>query len=1125
MGKVHYPSYNEENRAMGWLKAGFFLIFLSLLAFSADVGQERMTAFHETIVSSFDHFALPGIFTYDHNPGYWLHNLAIGKWRIGVRLPKGVIWLYEGLNQETTQTPEELVITAQVDKFKITARLFPMMVGRENMKWEGSAGLSIESEPGAELIVEFGAPGRVRIHGFGSQLPFRWQYLLQPELTLMEVKWQQKEPNIFLTSIPETTLHISVTASVPLHSSNDGIWLIGEGKGKLYMTVSFSENEERAVKIAKLDVVEEERKLREHYYRLFKSAWIKTPEKVLDEAFQCALWNLEMTWVRPWGWIESVHHWGTLYSQQHSLAADWLGQEDRSREMIMTHAKHILPNGMIPQLDTYGRARVDFGGWNQFYVWDVQHYWRMTEDRVFAREIYPILLKVIEQTFTAHDPDGNGLLGFGQQIGNQEDYISTPEDGTSPTIAGIEMLRTKAELAEALGYKEEAKKAKDITKWMEERLKKELWLKELGYFSFYRDALGVQPIEPPYHSLIWPVIYDIWDPLDSYTSLRHLKEALQGKEGEIYVSNLFPSYVNATVGSQAGGQQQPWATLAFSHIGYPEEGLKPLLWISRLVVSSPHDGAWPELGIEPTRAYFSPPAGVFLWGVIEGLFGLQVDKPKGILFIRPGIPFDWKEAELHLPKFNVRFEKKEGELRLKIYSREELGRCLRWALPVWEVKEVLHNNKPVSFKIQPLVNRILLICDVPPVKNSEFVIRFKSIKWKLQAPAEAVEGGRSRVKLEGGEMLGIVDRQGILESWKIRGKNELEIHYSSRIIDIGEKYGKIGRKLFTHRTFFIYSKVGQVQFFAPVDLTVLPPVDMEAKEEKLPNGSFAVTIHLKNNYLEEIKGKAELKIGFDEEGNPIIKRSITVNLKPKGEQIFLLSLRPTHSLLPGDNRLILSLPNGKVINTSIRLSSLFEEFPISLEKIIPLPLPKEALRSDEEWWNFRWWSAYGHPPWNALRPPLEGIEDTISVQSLGGIMFTIQKRKLAVVSWSLNQPFLNLEIKKEARKLFLLIVPFLDHQDAYSIVGRITALCGDGAVIRKELCFPGDLDWWGPPSIIGDFATLGKGWSSSISVETPSAILNVVEMDLGRRRYVERIILETFGRYPALGLISISAVQ
>jgi hypothetical protein len=155
----------------------------------------------------------------------------------------------------------------------------------------------------------------------------------------------------------------------------------------------------------------------------------------------------------------------------------------------------------------------------------------------------------------------------------------------------------------------------------------------------------------------------------------------------------------------------------------------------------------------------------------------------------------------------------------------------------------------------------------------------------------------------------------------------------------------------------------------------------------------------------------------------------------------------------------------------------------------------------------------------------ETILSSFDYFALPGLRFPVKERKLAVASWWINQPRRSMEVRREARKLYFLIIPFLDHQDAYSKVGSISAVCEDGSVIRKDLCFPGDLDWWGPPAIIGDFATLGKGWSRSISVELPSAIGNVVELDLGKERKVERVIIETNGRYPALGVLSLLCLR
>ncbi len=1107
------------------MKIGFPLLLLCfvLSSFPADFGQERMSAFHETILSSFENWALPGIFTYDHDPRYWLHNIALGKWRIGVETSKGIVWLYEGRGQRVVQTPEELVITARVGIHEVEARLFPIMCGRDTKSWEGASGFIVRCRPEARIIVEFGAPGRVRIHAFGSDLPFRWQYLQDPSLVLGRVEWKKVDEGRVIAPIEGTTLFVSAWGKGEARLRGD--WTRWEGEGEMEMVVAFSEKEERAEELTRKNVKEEEENLNKHYKRLFESAWMHTPVKELDEAFRCALWNLEFTWVRPWGWIEAVHHWGTLYSQQHSLAGDWVGQVDRSREMLLTHAQHILPSGQVPQLDTYGRARVDFGGWNQFYVWDIQHHWRMTADIDFARAIYPTLCRVIQQTFSAHDPDGNGLLGFGQQIGNQEDYISTPEDGTSPTIAGIEMLRTQMEIARALGKIEEARAAERKAKWMEEELRRNLWEKELGWFIFYRDYLGVRHLEPPYHSLIWPVLYGLLDPLDSYTSLRHLLEALQGKEGEIYVSNLFPSPVVSTTGAQAGGQQQPWATLVLCPLGFGEEGLRPLLWIARLVLASPHDGAWPEIGPEPTRSYFSPPSALYIQGVIEGIFGLSVDKPRGEIWIRPGFPQSWGSAHLHLPEYEAIYQREGNELRLRIISQTPLARRLRWALPVSQVEEVKVNGKKVGYRLQPLVNRVLLICDVPAMRESEFLVRIKPLRYEIRAPKEAVEGEEFVVKGEGVQILAVEDRQGVGEAYEIKG-DMVKVRLRSHLRDLAERYGMMGEKLFSHRTLFLKCRVEGVEFWSAVDFRVLLPLRVEAKEE-VWGSTPAIGLRIRNNSSLGLKGRWELR--FSGEEPSLLVQGFSLNLEPASEWNFLVPLPPKvlSRLTPSENPFTLILPNGRTMPLTISFSRVLQGLEEEIRgKTYSVPLPEETLLPDGEWRSFRWWSAYGHPPWNALRPPLEGITGDSIDPDLPGIRFVLPKgRRLAVVSYWMGHPSLRVKVGKEARKVYLLIVPFLDHQDAFSPVGKVVIECGDGAVFSRELHFPGDLDWWAPPSIIGDFATYGKGWAKSVAIQSTTSILNVKEINLGKMRQVDWIEVSTLGRYPALGLLAITLLQ
>ncbi|MFR5871102.1 MAG: hypothetical protein ACLUEV_05165 [Alistipes sp.] len=81
----------------------------------------------------------------------------------------------------------------------------------------------------------------------------------------------------------------------------------------------------------------------------------------------------------------------------------------------------------------------------------MRRYWNFTGDLDFAAATGRLLDRVIGQTFAEYDRNDNLLLGWGLQIGNQEDYVATAGDGTTPSVEGINMMRTRSELAAGLG--------------------------------------------------------------------------------------------------------------------------------------------------------------------------------------------------------------------------------------------------------------------------------------------------------------------------------------------------------------------------------------------------------------------------------------------------------------------------------------------------------------------------------------------------------------------------------------------------------------------------------------------------------------------------------------------------
>ena len=55
--------------------------------------------------------------------------------------------------------------------------------------------------------------------------------------------------------------------------------------------------------------------------------------------------NVEYAWLRPYGWIESIQHWPTMWHMEHTAAEEWAGNFDRVRECLRSQMKNIFESG------------------------------------------------------------------------------------------------------------------------------------------------------------------------------------------------------------------------------------------------------------------------------------------------------------------------------------------------------------------------------------------------------------------------------------------------------------------------------------------------------------------------------------------------------------------------------------------------------------------------------------------------------------------------------------------------------------------------------------------------------------------------------------------------------------
>jgi len=366
--------------------------------------------------------------------------------------------------------------------------------------------------------------------------------------------------------------------------------------------------------------------------------------------------------------------------------------------------------------------------------------------------------------------------------------------------------------------------------------------------------------------------------------------------------------------------------------------------------------------------------------------------------------------------------------------------------------------------------------------------------------------------------------------------------------------GRLGRVSFSRRTLFLWLRTpGGARFACSVTVTVLPRVEASASLAPTERGA-TLRIRVRNNAGQPCTGAARIAWA-----GGVVRSS--ANLKPRAEGVIGVALpSDTLALLSaGDNRFELALPGCAPIAVPVDASVVHEAVPAlrswMASRSEAVPLPEADLAEDTGWREWREWYAYGHWPWANSKPPLEAWagKPEGAVPGLPEVRFAHSGRRLVPISWRIGRPSFTLNLQgRTYRKLYLLALPFLDNHDTFAPVARVTVRMEDGGVRDRVLSFPGDLDWWCPAEVVGSFATAPPSrtdrlgmcaapeangrWKAGLPPDYPqrelwatcrvvagaSAVMNVVEVDLGAPSPMHSVTLATIGSEPAIGLVAVT---
>ena len=821
------------------------LILTSIYNANAMNYNDWFTAYHETIICVDEDGLQPGMITYPMKPDKLLRQQVLGKANFKLKRGDKTFLFNKAKNAGFIRTVYGFRLTGTVENVKYDIDCAPMIFGRDTDERNGGMVIEVKvngCESGDEILINYGG-------------------LARGEFVLPHVRYKLHSSDEFtctndnVVTIKDgyaTISHSDLLATVGISGEfeNKKIafnknpqlevaqakWSPGKNKAKMFFTVAFAKNPKFLPEILSKNPEKQLQKSRDFFEKMSKMAVVKTPVKNIDEAFKWGVLCLEYCYYEPLGWIESLDHWLTLYSMMYPRVADAVDQLDRTKFCLLEHAKNIDESGRIRNLCPSGLVRIDFL-WNHHFLWDIEHYLDRTGDIETVREIYEPTKKVYENTFRTYDKDENLLLGFDQQIGYQEDFVNTPNDGGSASMAGIEMLRIMSKLADAIGKKDEAAEFSNKEKIARARIEKEIWIPELGRFLYYKDHYGKKHWDGQYHTFSWPALYNFSDDMGKYTSLRHLEDTLVSTSGLVYVSKNFPTHVGHTTGCQEAASQTPIAAQGLSMGGMRKAGAKMFSSFADLVMSPENMGCYPETA--PVRGtWFSPTASFYLEGIIEGLFGLRFKEGGNLLVITPGIPNDWTNASIKLPAVSADFKQTENSRQLILTTKDNLPAEINWTLPLSDSYSVKVNGRKVKADFSPTVKGVKAKIKIASGKKHILKIDFKPADIKIQYPKIIEEGTDFNCKIKNADIIGVEDPGKLLTSISY-SKNKTDLKLSTGLMDDFLKFGQLGEKTFSRRTFFLKLQAGNFSTLWPVNFTIKPVIIPENKTEIASTGTFS----------------------------------------------------------------------------------------------------------------------------------------------------------------------------------------------------------------------------------------------------------------------------------------------
>ncbi|WP_257669681.1 DUF4450 domain-containing protein [Parapedobacter tibetensis] len=587
---------------------------------------------------------------------------------------------------------------------------------------------------------------------------------------------------------------------------------------------------------------------------------IKTPDPFINTLGGALSTAADAIWEDPTflhgavAWRMRLNAWRGAY------AGDVLGWSDRARRhfesyansqvtapetapVVMDTALHLarhleemgtamFSSGYISR-NPNDNSRPHHYDMNLVFFDQVLNHVNWTGDTAFMRKMWPSIKRHLAWEKRNFDMDGDGLYDAYCAIW-ASDGLQYSGGGVAHTSAyNYRANRIAADVASWFGedptpYRQEAEK---IHKAVNERL----WIPEKGWYAEYQDLLGNQLL----HS--WPGLWTIYHTIDS-----EVPDPMMAYQALRYVDNHIPHIPVRANGladtslytlSTTNWQPYTWSvnnvalaevlhtTIAYWQGNRPEEAYR--LWRSNIIESlylGASPGGFQQLSFYDARRGqlyrdFGDPIGIAARTVVEGLFGIKPNAINKVLTIQPGFPEQWDSASLELPHISFQYDRngKHEVFEIQPGFGQQMALCLKVnvrgasliAAKVNGVEAVWHN-------LSDAIGRPMIVIEADPSETYRVALEWSSETIvEPELPAVIFPNAAFTLDFPGASVDHIDDPQQVLAHTHMEGNA-----WSGAIKTTGNK------------TFFVRLSQGEFSWLKPIDLHVIPEVQLLSDREQ-----------------------------------------------------------------------------------------------------------------------------------------------------------------------------------------------------------------------------------------------------------------------------------------------------